>query len=153
MFERYVIKNGENLEIISSRFETNPNYLKDINNIAYEDLLRAGMEIIVPSSKKVDYYTTYMEVDGDTVYNIAKKYNINPELLACMNGFDLDDYIYKGQDILIPAPGYSYYVTKEGDTLNTVATTFNSKKEYLLQHNDTIYLLPGQLMVSRIVKK
>ncbi len=147
MFEKYIIQDGDNLNIIANRFNTKKNVIKDINNIAFEDMLRAGMEIIVPkgSKKYFDYYTIKK---GDTLYQIALQYNINPELLANMNGLNMSDYIYPGQEILIPKNGYSYYITMEGDTLDTVADKFRTDVAKVLNDNETIYLLAGQLLVK-----
>lgn len=148
MFERYKIHNGENLDMIAKNFKTSVDYLKDINNIVYEDMLRAGMEIVVPKEQE-QYFNIYTVEAGDNLYEISRRYNINPSLLASMNGLDLDDYIYKNQELLIPKNGYSYYITKDGDTLETVSGTFDSSKESLLRHNPTIYLLEGQLLVDK----
>ena len=152
MFDRYVIKDGETLDTIAKKFATNTNFLKDINNIPFKDYFRIGMEMIVPKGGK-DYFSIYKIESGDTLLQISKKYNINPELLATMNGLELEDYIYPGQDILIPKYDYSYYITKEGDTLDTTATTFDSDVKNILNHNDIIYLLPGQLLVDKKEQK
>ena len=148
MFERYSLKNGENLESVAKIFNTNVGILKDINNIYYDEQIRAGMDIIVPKNKE-KYFNYYVIEKGDNLYEIAKKYNINPELLASMNGLDMDDYIYPNQEILIPKSGYSYYITKEGDTIDTVADIIKTNKTTLLESNPTIYLLAGQIMVKK----
>ena len=62
---------------------------------------------------------------------------------------DMDDYIYPNQEILIPKSGYSYYITKDGDTLDTVSDTFNITQSKLLENNPTIYLLAGQILVKK----
>ena len=83
------------------------------------------------------------------MYEIGRKYNINPELLASMNGLEINDYIYPNQEILIPKSGYSYYITKEGDTLETVSNTFKISQDKLLENNPVIYLLEGQILVKK----
>lgn len=95
------------------------------------------------------YFNTYVIEKGDSLYGIARKYNINPELLASMNGLMMDDYIYPNQEILIPKSGYSYYITKSGDTLKLVSDMFNSDVNSLLKDNDTIYLADGQILVHK----
>lgn len=104
--------------------------------------------VVVPQNKE-EYFEFYKIEKGDTLYGVAKRYNINPELLAAMNGLSFEDYIYPGQDILIPKSGYSYYVTKEGDTLNIVSDIFKTNVSKLLQNNRTIYLMDGQLLVNK----
>lgn len=148
MYEKYTLKKGENLQNIANRFNTNIDFIKKINNIYYDDILREGTDIIVPKNKE-QYFNYYVIEQGDNLYEIARKYNINPELLATMNGLDMDDYIYPNQEILIPKSGYSYYITKDGDTLDIVSSIFNEDKDSLLKTNNTIYLLPGQIMIKR----
>jgi LysM repeat protein len=148
MFDKYSIKKGENLKTIARMFDTNEDFLKEINNIYYDDQLRAGMDIIVPKNKE-KYFNYYVIEKGDNLYAIAKRYNLNPDLLASMNGLEIEDYIYPNQEILIPKSGYSYYITKDGDTLESVSNIFNITKDELLDNNSTIYLLAGQIMVKK----
>ena len=147
MFEKYRVKSNETLDDIARMFHTNKEYIEDLNNLYYSESLREGMDIIVPKNK-TKYFDTYTINKGDTLYAISKKYNINPNLLASINGLNLDDYIYQNQVILLPVSGYSYYVTAEGDTLETVSQMFKKNKENILKENETIYLLPGQILVS-----
>ncbi len=96
-----------------------------------------------------DYFEYYVIQKGDTIYGIAKKYNINPDLLSVLNGLNDSDYIYPNQMILIPKSGYSYYITKEGDTLDSVINMFGQDKENFFKNNKTIYLLSGQMLVNK----
>lgn len=96
-----------------------------------------------------EYFIIYKINKGDSLYKIAKKYNINPQLLASFNGLNMDDYIYPNQDILIPKSGYSYYITAEGDTLDMVADAFQTSIDNLLKQNKTIYLLKDQITANK----
>lgn len=95
------------------------------------------------------YFTYYTIEKGDNLYEIAKKYNINPKLLAAINGIKDNEYIYPNQELLIPKSGYSYYITAEGDTLSEVAKAFKTTPENLMNYNKTIYLLPEQTLVYK----
>lgn len=148
MFDKYVIKPNDNLQSIANKFNTKPEVLMDVNNIYFPDELRVGMEIVVPKNKE-KYFNYYTIEAGDSLYKIAQKYNINPALLASLNGLNMDDYIYPNQEILIPKSGYSYYITAEGDTLDTVANMFKISKLDLLNQNETIYLLKDQVLVTK----
>ena len=77
------------------------------------------------------YFTYYTIEKGDNLYEIAKKYNINPKLLAAINGIKDNEYIYPNQELLIPKSGYSYYITAEGDTLSGVSNAFKTTPEYI----------------------
>lgn len=148
MFDKYILQPGENLNQVAKKFNTNLGYLQEINNLYYLDGLRAGMEIVVPKNTQA-YFEFYTIEKGDSLYGIARRYNINPNLLASLNGLNIEDYIYPGQEILIPKSNYSYYLTAEGDTLDSVANTFNVNKEQLLNENEVIYLLADQLLVHK----
>ena len=147
MYNKYLIKEGDRIDYLANKFNTTIDKLMEINNIYDYRLFKAGREINVPSDN--DYFTTYTVNSGDSLYQIARRYNINPPLLAALNGLNMDDYIYPNQKIIIPKSGYSFYITKEGDTLELVGKKFNRNLKDLLELNKTIYLLPGQLMINK----
>lgn len=148
MYDKYLIKEGETLEDIASRFNTSVDMILNINDIYSREYLRAGEEIIVPKNQE-SYFTYYTVNQGDSLYQIARKYNINPSLLALLNGLNMEDYIYPNQRLIIPKSGYSFYITKDGDTLEIVRDKFNKNLGDILKYNETIYLLPGQLMINK----
>ena len=148
MYDKYLIKEGETLEDIASRFNTSVDMILNINDIYSREYLRAGEEIIVPKNQE-SYFTYYTVNQGDSLYQIARKYNINPSLLALLNGLNMEDYIYPNQRLIIPKSGYSFYITKDGDTLEIVRDKFNKNWEDILKYNETIYLLPGQLKINK----
>ncbi|MBQ6687109.1 MAG: LysM peptidoglycan-binding domain-containing protein [Bacilli bacterium] len=148
MFDKYIVKTGDDLSKIAQKFNTSIDYLQEVNNIYYENALRAGMEIIVPKNNEI-YFEYYTIEKGDSLYGIARRYNINPDLLASLNGLNLEDYIYPAQEILIPKSNYSYYITAEGDTLSNIANAFNITSNEIIAENETIYLLAGQLLVHK----
>lgn len=148
MFDSYEIKKGDTLESISKKYNVSREYLIDINNLYYVDDFKEGRELIVPKVTDV-YFNTYKVEKGDSLYQIARRYNVNPNLLSALNGIKDDEYIYPNQEILIPKNGYSYYITAEGDTLDMVKKAFNTSYDRLLDENKTIYLLPEQLIVLK----
>ena len=148
MFESYLIKKEDTLDSIAKNYNVSKEYLIDINNIYYKDDFKEGRELIVPKVSDT-YFNTYVIEKGDTLYAIARKYNINPKLLSAINGISEEDYIYPKQEIMVPKEGYTYYITAEGDTLKMVKEAFNTSYETLLNENKSIYLLPEQLIVLK----
>jgi len=148
MFESYKLGKNEDLYTVAKKYNTTVKTLQDINNIYFLDSVREDMEIIVPVESK-NYFNYYVVEKGDSLYRIAQRYNINPELLASINGLNMADYIYPNQQLLIPKNDYSYYITAEGDTLDEVIKVFNSNQDKFLNENETIYLLAGQLLVNK----
>ena len=148
MYDKYLIQSGETIESIAKRFSTNERTLMEINNIPFPDYFREGKEIIVPINKE-KYFEYYVIKKGDSLYKIARENNINPDLLALLNGLNKEDYIYPGQEIMVPKNNYSYYVTAEGDTIDMVIKKFNVDKNTFMKDNEVVYLMPGQLLVKR----
>ena len=108
---------------------------------------REEKKIIVPKNNQ-NYFEYYTIEKGDSLYGIARRYNIKPELLAGLNGLSMEDYIYPNQEILIPKSGYSYYITKEGDTVDMVANLFKIPSQDLIKNNGVVYLAEGQVLVN-----
>lgn len=96
-----------------------------------------------------EMYDTYIIKKGDTIYGISRQYNINPDLLSLVNGLNINDYIYEGQNIMIPKSGYSYYLTKSGDNLNDVLKLFNTNFNDFVNINNNIMLEEGQLFAYK----
>ena len=93
-----------------------------------------------------DYYQVNT---GDSLSKIAKEKNINPSLIAILNGLNENDYIYPNQVLIIPKAGSKLYVTAIGDTLKEVAKGLNVTPEQLITQNDNLYLQPEQLIVYK----
>lgn len=93
-----------------------------------------------------DYYVVK---NGDTLYEISKDNNIDASLLAQLNGFNKDDYIYPNQVLLIPKAGTMLYITANGDTLLEVANGMGADVLDFLEQNKNIYLQPEQLIVYK----
>ena len=96
-----------------------------------------------------EYYTYYEVNSGDTLYSIGKSFNVDPKLVALLNGIKEDEYIYPKQTLIIPKKGVQYYVTKDDDTLKSVSNVFGVSDCELVKQNKGIYLLPGQMIFYR----
>ena len=107
----------------------------------------------MPDTYEVDnkdgFFDYYKITNGDTLFNIAKNNNINPSLLASINGINESDYIYPEQILLIPRAGSLLYITAIGDTLSEIAEGLHVDIDDLIRQNDKIYLQPEQLIVYK----
>lgn len=146
MYNIYKVKSGDTLETISSLYEVPVEKLVEINSLN-ANTIRQDDELIIPDDKK-EYFEYYTINKGDTLYDIARRYNINPDLLSTLNGLNNADYIYPNQVILIPKSNFSYYITKSGDTIDSVIKTLGVDRDKFFNDNNVIYLLEGQLLVN-----
>ena len=103
-------------------------------------------KMMIPKNNNFDYYKI---VKGDTLYKIANDNNINPSLLAQLNGINEDDYIYPNQVLLVPKAGSILYITAIGDTLEEVSKGLKISIDDLMKQNSKIYLQPEQLIMYK----
>ncbi len=146
--EVYIVKNGDTLENIANIYNVSASEIIKANNLMYPYTLVVGQALNIPTSM-TNVFDYYVIQKNDTIYSIANKNNTNVETLAAINGLDINDYIYPGQTILIPKEGIITYITKMGDTIQSVAKMLNTVPQGLIFNNNNIYLLPEQLIVNR----
>ncbi|MDD4594786.1 MAG: LysM peptidoglycan-binding domain-containing protein [Methanobacteriaceae archaeon] len=145
MYRIYQVMPDDTLDSIARNLGTTIEELMRLNGNV---LLSPGMNIIVPTNSN-DLFVTYTVKQGDNMYAIARTYNVDYEDLIRLNGLDKDDYIYPGQEILIPNENVEIYITEEGSTLNDAVARLGTDINNILRQNDTIYLLPDQLIIYK----
>ena len=149
MYKIYQIEYGDTIEKIASKVGSTVEELNYINDLNGKEIF-AGDLIIVPNkTNKNDVFVKYQIKNGDTLYMIAKNYGINADTLSILNGLNKDDYIYPNQEIIVPRENVMIYVTKEGDTMDTVLNNFDTNLEELKNQNSNIYLKEDQLLVYK----
>ena len=105
-------------------------YMSNANNFDKRNLNDMQFSLL---NKENPYFNYYIIEKGDNLFKISRQYNVNPDLLAQLNGLKKDDYIYENQQIVVPKEGVDIYITKEGDTLREVSKGMNAKLN-LLSH-------------------
>ena len=146
MYDIYTVNDDDTINSIAKKLDLNPNLLSSINNNITN--LDKGMTLLIPK-KNNEYFDYYKINKGDTLYNIASKYNINVNMLALLNGLDNEDYIYPNQMIMIPKSGVRVYITAEGDTLQNIIKGINADFNNFLKQNNNLFLLPEQLIIYK----
>lgn len=147
MYKIYQVGYGDTIESIADMVGTTVDELNEINGFNGKEVIMGDL-IIVPN-KNNTMFTKYLIKNGDTLYMIAKNYNVNPKTLAILNGLDMDDYIYPNQEIIIPNDNVDIYVTKNGDTMETLLNNFNTTLERLNMDNKNIFLQEDQIIIRK----
>ena len=90
---------------------------------------------------------------GDTLWNIAEKFDTSVNDIARYNGISDVNQIYPGQVLRIATQfpvASKWYIVRQGDTLSSIADRYNTTVERLLQLNCCIYdpnrIYPGQVL-------
>ncbi len=146
--ETYIVKKGDTLDTIAKSYNVKVGDIINANGLMMPYILLEGQTLIIPidDSTVYDYYKVKQ---GDTLYNIAVKYNTTVPMVASINGIKQTDYIYPGQIILVPKSNIKTYITKAGDTLSSVANYFKVSNQKIITDNKGIYLLPEQLIIVK----
>ena len=146
MYKIYKVKSGDTLESIARKFNTSVDNIRDINGIDYISL---GQMIIVPNNTSGEWFEIYTIKKGDNLYSLADKFNISLVDLLNINGLDKDNYIYPGQEILVPKNDVSVIITRTEETLESACTRLGLDNKSLLEQNNNLYLMPEQLLINK----
>ena len=134
----YTVKKGDTLYSISILFNTNPNAIISKNNLT-SDILNEGQLLLIPSDVESTGNNedanlgdnVYIVKKGDTLYSIAKNYNLAVDELKNINNLT-SNVLSVGQVLNIPKlntlnNNYSYntYIVVRGDNLWSIAKKFN----------------------------
>lgn len=147
--ETYIVKEGDNIATIAKKYNISIVDLINQNNLENVYYLEPGLELIIPEERAPLGFTYYTVKKGDSLYEIAKRYNISVKDLSELNGLEIGEYIYPEQRILVPEEGVEVYITKEKDTIQTIIDKLGTNREEIFVYNPKIYLLPEQLIAYR----
>jgi LysM repeat protein len=141
----YTVQRGDTLWSIARKFNLTVDKLKDINNLN-SNVLSIGQKLIVSENMSSDN-NYYIVKSGDTLYSIAKKYNISVDELKDINNLT-SDILSVGQSLKINRSNNEYTVEK-GDTLYSIARKFNTNVSTLADLNNlsTSLLYVGQKLI------
>lgn len=133
--DMYVVKKGDTLYSIAQKFNTTVNDLKQLNNLTSNNLT-IGSSLKIPEAVKEEEKNDanyYKVKSGDTLYSIAKKFNISVEKLKDINNLK-SNLISIGQNLKVN--DYGTYIVKKGDTLYSIAKKYNTSVEKLKEINN-----------------
>lgn len=149
MYKVYQVQNEDTLASVASKLGISVTNLASLNGLMVSAVLVPGQYIIIPNNSGNEYFDMYLIQKGDTIYELARKYNTDPSSLLRLNGLSNTDIVYPGDEILVPKSGVSFYVTGNDDTLDMVTNKLGVTASDLARQNRIIYLTNDQLIVTR----
>jgi len=193
-WRRHRIVPGENLGLIASKYNTTVNTIKLVNGLS-SNIIPAGGSLLIPSAlQDQDSYTLsrgerlkstqthlqdkkgrapmkYKVVNGDNLWDISRKYNVNLRALAKWNGLAPTDLLHPGTELSIwsAKPGNELvlasiddnqraevirkinYRVRKGESLSRIASKFNLSVKKIEKWNRQLigkqYIQPGQRLI------
>ena len=79
----YIVKKGDSLYTIAKKYNTSVSEIVNLNNLASNNL-SIGQTLKIPGSDTIPS-STYIVKSGDTLYSIAKKFNISVDSIKSKN--------------------------------------------------------------------
>jgi membrane-bound lytic murein transglycosylase D len=186
-WSRHKVKSGETLSHIALKYNTSVKHLRSVNDIRGNNI-RQGKYLLIPlSSKDKSSYAlssaqrlkatqskkrgngkriTHIVQNGESFWEISRKYKVNMHSLAKWNGMAIRDPLKKGQKLVVWSNSKStvaskksgqthnpnstiksiHYTVRNGDSLSRIASKYRVEVKDLHRWN-TIkgkYIKPGQ---------
>ncbi|MBQ6135298.1 MAG: LysM peptidoglycan-binding domain-containing protein [Bacilli bacterium] len=156
----YTVKRGDSLYSIARIYNTTIESIMQDNGLKTENLtIGQNLKIRKKLNEMVEecFGEEYMPIEetnkeeyivqkGDTLYSIAKKYNLNVQELINTN--NLETTIYPGQILYLPVKRNSYTVVR-GDSLYSIAKKFNTTVDAIKKKNN---LTSNLLVIGQILQ-
>ena len=188
-WKKHVIRSGESLGVIASRYLTSVSALKEANRLR-SNRIRAGHTLLIPSAKESKKYYTlsadsrkfkglkttgdgkryiYSVKRGDNLWDIGRHYGISVSQLTRWNGISKKSVLRLGQKLTVwvkdeenedgsiiktaakkPTLNANSYIVQDGDSLWLIARKFDIHVKDLLKWNNIKkgkHLQPGQSLI------
>ena len=157
----HIVESGDSLWALASKYDTEVGIIKQINYLN-NDLLSIGSTLLIPLSKSKSNtfipYEMHIVSEGDTLWDIARTYNLEVSDLVNMNSINENSYLQLGQQLTIGNKNIHrnieskkrtiLYSIKQGDNLYKISELFDvtikSIKDINNFEDDT--LMPGQII-------
>ena len=160
----YTVKSGDTLSSIASSHNTTTAALTSLNSLANPNLIYVGQVLKLANTTTASTSstssaastsssaTTYTVKSGDTLSSIASSYNTTTSTLTSLNNLSNPNLIYVGQVLKVAGSSTSVststssssasqattsgtYTVKAGDTLSSIASSYNTTTAALASAN------------------
>lgn len=133
----HVLRRGETLSHVGSRYGVSVRELVRINNLRSANRVRAGQRLTLPGAEEAPVVAETMPEDGlyqvrpgDTLSQIAQRFRTSARRLANMNDLQDGDRIFPGQTLRVSRRGrVTASGEAAGDESDTVAAVAESDDE------------------------
>lgn len=147
----YRVQSGDTLWGISKKFNITVDELKRANNLT-SNTLSIGQLLYIPTNETKSVESeVYMVKSGDTLYSIARKYNLTVDEIKRLNNLK-SDTLSIGQKLILSSTSQALettYTVVKGDTLYGIANKFGVTVDAIKTLND---LVSNTLSIGQVLK-
>lgn len=147
--QTYIVKSGDTLYSIASKYGISVNTLKNYNNLT-TNVLSIGQKLNIPatSEKPSSNYLDYVVKKGDSLYSIASKYNTSVSDIMKINNLNTS-LLNIGMVLKIPVQSSEItYIVQSGDNLYSIARKYNTTIDSIKNKNN---LTGNNLSIGQIL--
>ena len=157
----HTVETGDSLWSLARKYDTEVRIIREINFLE-NDLLSINATLLIPLSKTESNnfipYEMHIVSEGDSLWRLAKKYNLEVIDLARMNNIDVNSYLQLGQQLTIGNKNIHrnmeskkrtiLYSVKQGDNLYKISELFDVSVKSIKDINKfkEETLRPGQII-------
>ena len=157
----HIVKRGDNLWDLAKKYDTEVKIIKEINYLN-NDLLSIDDTLLIPLGKTKSNnfipYEMYIVSEGDSLWSISKKYNLEVRDLARMNSLNENEFLQLGQQLSIGNKNIHrnmeskkrtiLYSVKQGDNLYKISELFDVTIKSIEEINNfnEATIMPGQVI-------
>ncbi len=167
-WSRHKIKSGETLSHIALKYNTSVKHLKSVNSISGNNI-RQGKYLLIPlSSKDKSSYAlssaqrlkttqskkrgngtriTHTVKNGESFWEISRKYKVNMHSLAKWNGMAIRDPLKKGQKLVVWTSSKSTVASKKSAQTHNPNSTIKSIR-YTVRNGDSLSSIASKYRVN-----
>ncbi|MBQ8219424.1 MAG: LysM peptidoglycan-binding domain-containing protein, partial [Bacilli bacterium] len=145
----YTVKKGDNLYQIANKYNVSVDEIKKLNNLTTNNL-SINQVLKIPGNNDTSP-NTYTVKKGDTLYQIANKYNVSVEEIKKLNNLTTNN-LSINQVLKIPGNNDispNIYTIKKGDNLYQIANKYNVSVDEIKKLNN---LTTNNLSINQVLK-
>ncbi len=144
----HVVGPGDTVSRLAAKYGVPTSSIIAVNGLDARATIYIGAHLTIPTSSRQPASVTHVVVRGDTAWDLAAAYGVTVSDLSRANSLDAAATIRIGQTLVIPgvagspaaptaspSPSSTAYAVRSGDTLWSIARSFDTSVASLAQTN------------------
>ena len=154
------VSKGESLWVLAKKYRTKIDIIRQVNQLE-SDMLSINQALLIPvgqaSSNILIPFEAHVVSEGDTLWSLARKFDISEKKIMDINSLDKGSVLKIGQVLNIGNKNIYrnidskkrtiLYSVKQGDNLSKISKLFNVSIKTIRQDNNNLDIIrPGQIL-------